>query len=254
MKLVDTHCHLDYEGYGDSLDKVINESKELDFVINVGCCVESSKANLELAEKHDFMYSSVGVHPNYSKDFTNSDIDSLEEMLKSNKVKAIGEIGLDYYRDYVLAEKQKEAFRKQLYLAKKHNLPVIIHGRNAYRDIFEILEEKDFVDIRIIMHSYQGSYEEVEKYLDRFYISFSGMVTFKKALDVQDCAIKVPMDRILIETDSPFLTPEPFRGREKNRPILVKEIAKKISQLKNMDYDEFVKKVNVNARDAFNIK
>lgn len=254
MKLVDTHCHLDFEGYGDSLDSVIEESKSLDFVINVGFCLKSSKANLELANKHDSIYSSVGIHPNYSKDFSDRDIESLEELLKNDKVKAIGEIGLDYYRDYVLAEKQKEAFRKQLYLANKHKLPVIIHGRNAYKDIFEILEEKDFSDIKIIMHSYEGSFEEVEKYLDKFYISFSGMVTFKKAFGVQDCATKVPMDRILIETDAPFLTPEPFRGREKNRPIFVKEIAKKISELKNMDYDDFVKKVNINARNAFNIK
>ena len=216
MKLIDTHCHIDREGY-DNVEEVLKETKEeLELAINIGCCVQSSLDSKILAESNDFIYFSAGVHPNYSSDFSEKDVDALRDMLKSNKAVAVGEIGLDYYRDIVPADKQKVAFRRQLVLAKETKKPVVIHGREAYEDIVNILNEDEFKDITVIMHSYAGSYSQIESLLDRAFISFSGILTFPKAI-AKETALKVPMSKILVETDAPFLAPQPVRGR-KNFP------------------------------------
>lgn len=252
MKLIDTHCHLDLEGYPDNLEEIIEDTKQqLDKVINVGCCIPSSKANLELAEKHPFIYAAVGVHPNYCNDYNGNDEKALESMLMNPKVVALGEIGLDYYRDYVTPKKQQEVFRKQLAIAKKYNKPIIIHGREAYTDIFSILAEDEFKTITGVMHSYAGTFDEVEHLLDRFYISLSGMVTFKKATQVHEVAKKIPLNRLLIETDAPFLTPVPFRGKEKNKPSYVKYVAEEIARIKEKSFDEIVKTTHQNSLDLF---
>lgn len=254
-KLVDTHCHLDDEVYKDDLVSVIEQSsKELDFMINIGCCIDSSKKSRDLAEKNRSIYFSAGVHPNYSDRFDDKSVDELTEILQSNKAVAVGEIGLDHYRRIIPYEIQDRVFRRQLELAKDFGLPSVIHSRESYEEIYKILSEPWFEDNVVVMHSYAGIFRYVEKLLNRAYVSFSGMVTFKKNSGiVLDTLSRVPLDRILIETDSPYLTPEPNRGK-RNVPSNVRYIAKKVAEVKGLSIEKVAEITTRNAREVFNIK
>ena len=212
MKGVDTHCHINLKDYSEDFEDVIERiEKRLDFVINIGFDLKSSEESLELAEKYSFIYAAIGVHPNDALTYNDSIEKQLEEMAKNKKVAAIGEIGLDYYRDYTPKDVQKNVFRKQLELAEKLKKPVVIHCRDAYEDTINIL--KEYKNINGIFHSYSGSYDTAKLLIDRFYFSISGPVTFKNARNIKEIVEKLPIEKILIETDSPYLTPEPFRGK-----------------------------------------
>jgi TatD DNase family protein len=252
-RLIDTHCHLDEEGYEESLGAVIEETvSELSFVINVGCCIDSSRDSYELSKNHKNIYFTAAIHPNYSNSFNESSYNSLKDLLIKDKAVAVGETGLDYYRDFVSKDIQKNVFREHLRLAKELNLPVVIHGREAYEDIVEILLEKDFLDITVVMHSYAGTYENIERILDRAYISFSGMITFSKNKHMYDVVKKIPKDNILYETDAPYLSP--IRG-QKNRPIYTKIIAEKIAEIRETSLEDILNTVYINAKRVFkNIK
>lgn len=251
--LVDSHAHLEDEKYSFDREKVIEECKEeLTFLINVGSNISTSRKSIELAKKYDFIYASVGIHPHDAQSEL-SMIESLEEFSKEKKVVAIGEIGLDYYYDDPPEKFQKEAFVKQIRLAKKLNLPIIIHDRDAHGDIMNILKSEWTNDLRGVFHSYSGSVEMAFQCIEmNFYISLGGPVTFKNARKVVDVAATVPIDRLLIETDSPYLTPEPYRGK-RNTPANVKFVAQKIAEIKNMDYKEICDITAYNAEALFNI-
>ncbi len=253
MKLIDSHCHLTDKKYKEDFDEVLSKIKEkLDFVINVGYNLKNSIESTKLANKYGFIYATVGVHPNDSDTYNTLVGEELYDLISKNpKVLAVGEIGLDYYRDYVPKDVQQLVFRKQLDIAVKLNKPVVIHCRDAYKDTLDILEE--YKDVEGIMHSYAGSYESAKLLMDRFYFSISGPVTFKNAHKLKEVVKKLPIEKLLVETDAPYLTPTPFRGK-RNQPDYVEYVAKEIAELKGMEYEEIVAITNQNTKKAFKIK
>lgn len=252
--LVDSHAHLEDEKYDLDREKVIDECRnELTFLINVGSNIKTSLDSIELAKKYEFIYAAVGIHPHDAKNEFENLLD-IEKLGRENKVVAIGEVGLDYFYDEPLKEFQKQVFINQINIAKKLNLPVIIHDRDAHKDVFDILKKEWTNNLRGVFHSYSGSAEMIPQCMElNFYISLGGPVTFKNAKKTVEVAKKVPIDRLLIETDSPYLTPEPYRGK-RNSPVNVKFVAQKIAELRNMRYEEVCNITGENTARLFGIK
>ena len=245
--LFDTHAHLNFNAYKeDSLD-VLQRSLDNDvWMINVGSQYSTSKRAVEMAEKYEKgAYATVGLHPIYVRE-EEFDYERYKELTRSKKVVAIGEIGLDYKSEYAsYKEKQKEVFLKQLAFAEELNLPVIFHCRMAHADLLEILNPK----ITGVIHCFTGNLDEAKKYLDMgFYLGFNGII-FKLNLD--EVIAKTPLDKILIETDCPYLTPPPEEGR--NEPIFVKYVAGKIAKIKGLGYEEVAETTTQNAKKLFKI-
>jgi TatD DNase family protein len=250
---VDSHAHLEDEKYDKDREEIIEEcKKDLTFLINVGSNLLTSKQSIELAHNYDFIYASVGIHPHDAqKEFDK--VEEIEKLALQQKVVAIGEIGLDYYYDEPSKEFQKEVFTKQIRLAKKLNLPIIIHDRDAHEDILDILKKEWTKDLRGVFHSYSGSVEMAFQVIEmNFYISLGGPVTFKNAKKPKEVAKAVPIEKLLIETDSPYLTPEPYKGK-RNTPVYVKFVAGKIAELRGIPYEEASRITAENAIKLFNI-
>ncbi|WP_307428681.1 TatD family hydrolase [Bacillus sp. V2I10] len=253
--LFDTHAHLNAIQYKDDLEEVIDRALEegVTHTVVVGFDTETITRAIELAEKYDFIYAAVGWHPVDAIDMKDEDLKWIKELASHPKVVAIGEMGLDYYWDKSPKEIQKEVFRKQIALAKEVKLPIIIHNRDATSDVVEILQEENASEVGGIMHCFTGSLEVAKQCMDmNFYISFGGPVTFKNAKKPKEVAAQIPMDRLLIETDCPYLTPHPFRGK-RNEPSYVKYVAEQIAELREMEYAEFVRQTSDNAKRLFGI-
>ncbi len=249
----DTHTHLDDEKFDTDRDELIASFKDegLTLTVNIGANIKTSKNSIKLAEKYDFIYASVGVHPNDVGDMTESDLEQLEEWAKHPRVVAIGEIGLDYHYDEPDPEIQKVWFERQLLLAQKLNMPYIIHDRDAHADVLEIIKRVGYFNG--VMHCFSGSAEMARQVTDLgMYVSIAGQVTFKNAPKVQAVAQTVPLDKLLIETDSPYLTPEPFRGK-RNNSAYVKYTAQKIAELRGMDVAEIARITMENGKRFYNI-
>lgn len=250
---MDSHAHLEDEKYDKDREEVIEEcKKDLTFLINVGSNILTSKQSIKLAHNYDFIYASVGIHPHDAqKEFDK--VEEIERLALQEKVVAIGEIGLDYYYNDPPKEFQKEVFIKQIRLAKKLNLPIIIHDRDAHGDILDILKQEWTKDLRGVFHSYSGSVEMAFQAIEmNFYISLGGPVTFKNAKKPKEVVKAVPIEKLLIETDSPYLTPEPYRGK-RNTPVYVKFVAEKIAELREMSYEEVCRITAENAIKLFDI-
>lgn len=249
MKLIDSHCHLDNERFNGDRDEVLARIEEqLEFAVNIGYDLESSKRSVELAETHDYIYAVVGVHPTDIGIYNDEVEAELEVLAKHPKVLAVGEIGLDYHWMTDPKEKQQEIFRKQLELARRVGKPVVIHTREATRDTLDIL--KEYPDVRGIVHCYPGSYESASEIMDNYYFGVGGVLTFKNSKKLKETVEKLPMDRIVIETDCPYLTPEPYRGK-RNEPIYVEYIAQRIADIKGISYEEVVRITNENTKKAY---
>ncbi|HHV46238.1 MAG TPA: TatD family hydrolase [Tissierellia bacterium] len=254
--LIDSHAHLDDERFDKDRDSIIKSLREsgIELVINPGADVGSSIKAVALSEKYDNIYAAVGVHPHDAKDMDENTIELLRSFSKREKVVAIGEIGLDYYYDNSPRDIQKKWFREQLRLAKEVGLPVIIHSRDAAGDTFDIIKEAQDGTLRGVLHCYSGSVEMAMEYVKLgFYISLAGPVTFKNARVSKEVAKAVPIDRLLIETDSPYLAPEPYRGR-RNEPIYVRYVAGAIAEIRDMTFEELAKKTAENTKRLFGIK
>ncbi len=248
---VDTHSHIFYDRYDEDRQEIINnfENEGLDFIVCPGVDGKSSEQSVNLAINNKKIYAAVGYHPSDSDLVNNNTLDELEKLARNEKVVAIGEIGLDYYRNYKPAEIQKKALRNQMELAEQLDLPVVIHNRDSHKDMYEELKAFNG-KVRGIMHSFAGDYEFAKKMMDLgYYISISGVVTFKNAPDLREVVKQVPNDYLLSETDSPFLAPSPYRGK-RNQPAYVKYVVEKIVEVKNQDIREQL--VN-NAKTIFNI-
>lgn len=247
--MIDTHAHLlSFK----NIDEIVNsmESDELEYIVNIGTTLKDSKKGIKLAEKYDRVYTTVGIYPEFSKSVKEEDLKEIEELAKHEKVVAIGEIGLDYHRDDYDKESQKNLFISQLEIADKLGLPFCIHCRNAADDVYEILSEhKHLIRNGGLMHCYSEGKEYIEKFLSLgLYISFSGAITFKK--NDRSYLKDIPLDKILVETDAPYLSPEPFRGKE-NVPERVRVTARKIADELKIDYREFEKQVVKNAKTFY---
>jgi TatD DNase family protein len=253
--LFDTHAHLNADQFEEDREEVIQRALDegVSHIVVVGFDRKTINGALELAERYDFIYAAVGWHPVDAIDMTEEDLKWIEELASHPKVVALGEMGLDYHWDKSPKEVQQEVFRKQIRLAKKVNLPIVIHNREATEDVVSILEEEDAGEVGGIMHCYSGSLEIAKRCMDmNFYISFGGPVTFKNAKRPKEVAAEIPMDRLLIETDCPFLSPHPLRGK-RNESSYVKYIAEQIADLKGISIEEIAQKTSDNAFRLFGI-
>lgn len=253
--LFDTHVHLNDAAFNEDLEEVIKRAKENDVskMAVVGFNRPTIERALELAEQYDFIYLILGWHPTDAIDFTDADLDYLRELTKHPKMVALGEMGLDYHWDTSPKEVQFEVFRKQIRLAREVKLPIVIHNREATEDIIQILKEEKAEEVGGIMHCFGETVEVMEACLAmNFYISFGGTVTFKNATLPKIAAEAIPIHRILIETDAPYLAPHPNRGK-RNEPAYVKLVAEKIAELKEMKYEEIARATMDNAEKLFRI-
>jgi len=256
MKFVDTHAHISMSLFNDDIDNIIKRMDEvnMDFLVIPSVDLESSIISIEFAKRNPSkFFVGIGFQPEEVPKWKDEDYSKLFDLAKNKSVVAIGEIGLDYYWDTSTKEIQHKVFRKHINLAKELNLPLILHNRNAHEDIINILKEENAQTVGGIFHCFSGDYEFAKQCLDLgFYISFAGNITFKKAEDLREVAKNIPLDRILIETDSPYLTPMPYRGK-RNEPSYVKYVAEKIAEIKNISLEEVAEQTTKNAYNIFKI-
>lgn len=254
-QMIDSHAHLDEERFDEDRDEFIKSLKEnaISYVINPSSDMETSRRVVELSNKYENIFAAVGIHPHDAEGFKEDDLDELRELSKDERVVAIGEIGLDYYYDNSPRDIQKEVFRKQLELSHELDLPVIIHTRDAMGDTYDILKEFEG-RVRGVMHCYTGSVEMAEKFMKLgFYISIAGPVTFKNAVNVREMAKQIPLERLLIETDSPYLAPVPNRGK-RNDPTNVRYVADMLANLKEIQIDKIIEHSRENTVELFSLK
>ena len=252
---IDTHAHLFYPNFENDLDEVIQRSKSagVDYIIVPGTDIATSIKAIELADKYDFIYASVGVHPHDSKDWDESYIPKLEEIAKNKKVIAIGEIGLDYYYDFSPREKQLKSFENQIELALKLKLPIIVHNREANDDVMAIIRKYKNSGLKAQFHCFAGSVEDARELVEmHHFISFPGNVTFKKADSIRNVVSRIAVENLLLETDCPFMTPVPHRG-ERNEPAYVKLIAEKIAEIHHLSAEDVGRTTSYNAHKLFGI-
>lgn len=253
--IFDSHAHYDDEEFDNDRDEIINSLKENNVaaVLNCGASLEGSFATVELTKKYDFFYGAVGIHPEFANIINEEVIGNLREMTKYDKIRAIGEIGLDfYYEENPAREIQKKAFIRQMELAEEVKLPVILHIRDAYSDAIDIM--KSFKNVKGVVHCFSGSPEIAKECLKLgYYIGFTGVVTFKNAKKIVDTASIVPIDRILVETDCPYMTPVPFRGKRNYSPY-IKYIIDRLSVIKGVNIKEIEEYTTNNAKNLLNIK
>lgn len=255
--LFDSHCHLNSDKFDENgIVEMIHNARDHNVVqiLVPGYDLPSSERAVELAEVWQGLYAAVGIHPNDANGVTEETYEKLCAWAKLPHVVAIGEIGLDYHWDTTPREVQFEVFRRQIRLAREVKLPVVIHDREAHGDIVRILREEGAKEVGGIMHCFSGSWEMAKECMDmNFMISFGGPVTFRNARRPQEVASKVPLDYLLVETDSPYLTPEPHRGKP-NQPLYVRYVAEKIAELKGMEFIEICKITSENAERIFQVR
>ena len=254
--LIDTHAHLVFEPLIDDIEVVLQRSIDAGVTrwITVGTNTAENRKSLEIAANHDNLYAALGIHPHYAKDATADDLAILEKLATHEKVIAIGETGLDFHYNFSEQPAQKELFKKHIDLAAKLNLPLIIHSREAFEETKEILEKQGGGIEKIVFHCFTGTAEEAKVILEKgWYISFTGVVTFKHADNVREAAKLVPLDRMMLETDCPYMTPAPMRKQKVNEPALLTHTAKFLARLKGITFEAITKATTANAKTFFNL-
>ncbi len=249
---IDTHCHLSKEDY-DDINKVISENRiaGIDKIIISGCSKNSIEESIDISELYDDVFVTIGYHPDEASQITDDDLINLDKLLNHRKIVGVGEIGLDYHYSKELVNEQKALFHKQLYLAEKHNLPVVIHSRDATEDTISIL--KQHPNVHGVIHCFSGSLETARTYIKMgFYLGIGGVVTFKNS-KLGTVIKEVGLDHIVLETDSPYLTPEPNRGK-KNSSKYIPDIAKKIAELLGVSLEKVSEKTIYNTICLFDLR
>ncbi len=255
--LIDTHCHLDMEAYQGSLVDVLDiaYAAGIHSIVTIGIDVASSQKAIRLAEKYRMVKATVGVHPHDVGKINSFDLDEIQTLIEQHRQSIVGygEIGLDYVKKYSKPDIQRHFFKIQLEIARQHELPVIIHDREAHEDILRILKDFSPFPKGGIMHCFSGNMDYARKILDLgFFISIPGIVTFKNALDLREVASKIPLESILLETDGPFLAPVPYRGK-RNEPAYLLYTALEVANLRNISLAEIAKATTENACRLFNM-
>lgn len=255
--MIDTHAHINMNCYKDRFDSLLEEIKSsgVEKVIIPGVIPADFAEIADLTDKYDMLYGAVGVHPSELKDLPADWLQQIENFISQNKIVAIGEIGLDYYwdKDEENHNLQKDVLIKQIELAKKYRLPVLIHDREAHGDCFDILSNLIHGEIPVVMHCFSGSAEFAKQCLKQgWYIALGGVVTFKNAKKMKEVAQIVPLDRLLLETDSPYLTPVPYRGQE-NSPAYVRFVAEEIAVIKELSFEDIDYATTQNAYKIFSL-
>ncbi|MFC4770790.1 TatD family hydrolase [Enterococcus hermanniensis] len=253
--IFDSHTHLNAEQFENDIPETVQRAQELGVteMAVVGFDTPTIEKSLELNQQYEGVYSIIGWHPTEAGSYTKEIETDLIQKLTLPKVVALGEIGLDYHWMEDPKEVQDRVFRRQIAIAKEMNLPISIHTREALEDTYKILKEEDIRDIGGIMHSFSGSGEWAKRFLDLgMHVSFSGVVSFKKALDVQEAATIVPIEKLLVETDAPYLAPMPYRGK-RNEPGYTRYVVEKIAELRNLPWEEVAHQTTENAHRLFRI-
>ena len=249
--LFDTHAHLDDHAFNEDRAELLESLKDQGLIMNPGCSLESSKNAIAIAEQYDFVYAAVGSHPDVADEVNERVIDEYRTLCVHPKVKAIGEIGIDYHYEDIPRELQLKAFRMQMELAREVGLPVIVHEREAHEDGMAVVRE--FPDVTGVFHCYSGSLEMAKVLVDKgWYIGFTGVLTFKNARKALEVAAGIPHDRIVIETDCPYMAPEPFRGK-RNHPGYIYRMAEKLAELWNMSAEEVAAITTANGKRLYGI-
>ncbi len=252
---VDTHIHLHFPEYEADRAEVIRRSQEagVGLFINVGTDAASSQASLSLANQYDFVYAAAGLHPHDANRATAEELDAIEKLLQEKRMVAIGEVGLDFFRDHSTREEQEEVFRRFLSLHQKIKKPLIIHCRDAYDRMLEVLEEEIPAPVRGVMHCFSSDRATMERFVEYgFYISFAGPLTYKKNDVLREACKACPKDRLLFETDAPFLPPQTARGK-RNEPAYLLETARTGAELHGVTLEELGKMTTANAKRLFGI-
>ena len=239
MMLFDTHAHMDDRAFDTDREELLSAlpGQGLTLVMNPGCSLESSRNAVRLAKEYDYIYAAVGSHPDAADEVNDAVLAEYRELCKLNaKVKAVGEIGLDYHYEDIPREIQLKAFRAQMELARELDLPVIVHERDAHEDGMAVV--RDFPEVTGVFHCYSGSAEMARQLVDKgWYIGFTGVLTFKNARKAIEVASSIPLDRIVLETDCPYMAPEPFRGR-RNDPGKIYRMAEKLAEIRGLSVEE----------------
>ncbi len=253
--LIDVHAHLEMPDFRSDLEEVIQRAKQagVEYIFTVGTEEQDWKRAVEIAQSYPSVYAVLGVHPHNASEFDDRAILLLKELCRSEKVKAYGEIGLDFYRDLSPRDVQVKSFRQQIEVAKELKLPIVVHDRDAHTEILEILKSQKAEECGGILHCFSGDYEMASACIEMgFCISIPGTITFKNAEKLQEVVRRLPLESLLVETDAPFLTPVPFRGR-RNEPSFVRYTAEKIASLKNVSFEELADATTRNARRLYGL-
>jgi len=253
--LFDSHAHIDDKRFDNDRDQVIERAREagVKYIMNPGADFESSGRAVELAQKYDLIYAAVGIHPHDANSMDDMMLQLIKAMARKNKVKAIGEIGLDFHYDFSPRDVQEKWFVEQVRLAKELNMPIIIHDREANQPVMDLLKREKAFDTGVLMHCFSGSAELARQYVKLgAYISIAGPITFKNAQKTVKVVQETPLDRLMIETDSPYLTPMPFRGK-RNESSYVQYVAGKIAEIKGISVEEVAQQTFENAKMYFRI-
>lgn len=254
-KIFETHAHYEDVKFDSDREELLASlpKQNIEYVINVGSNLETTNKSIELAKQYDYIYAAIGVHPSDVEELDESSYDVLEKAAKFEKTVAIGEIGLDYYWDKepAVQAKQREWFKRQMLLAKQHNLPVIIHSRDAAEDTMRVMKEVKAEEIPGVIHCYSYSVEMAKEFIKMgYYIGIGGVVTFKNAKKLKEVAAEIPLERILLETDCPYMAPEPHRG-ERNSSLYIPYVVEKLAEIRNISKEEIISTTNQNARKLF---
>ncbi|MEG3072406.1 MAG: TatD family hydrolase [Peptococcaceae bacterium] len=255
MNVFDTHAHLNDKAYNEDREEMIQRARQagVNLIVNIGFDLTSSRESIDLADNYDFIYATVGIHPHDAAGVEPGYLEELAEMAQHPKVVAIGEIGLDYYRDLSPRPVQRQVFLEQMALAKKLKKPIVIHDRDAHGEMMEILRKEKLGPAGGVMHCYSGSWEMAKELLVMgFYLSIAGPVTFPNARILKEVAAKTPADRLLIETDAPYLTPIPYRGK-RNEPAHILYTAAEIAKVREMKKEALAHMCAENGRRLFQI-
>ena len=253
--LFDTHAHMDDRAFDEDRQALLNSfrSQGIALVMNPGCSLFSSRNVDKLTKEYDFLYGAVGSHPDVADEVNEAVLEEYRMICKQNpRIKAIGEIGLDYHYEDIPREIQQKAFRMQMELARELNLPVIVHERDAHEDGMKIVEE--FPDVKGVFHCYSGSYEMAKWLVARgWYIGFTGVLTFKNARKAVEVASQIPLDRIVLETDCPYMAPEPFRGK-RNDPGKIYRMAERLAEIRGLSVEEIQRITTENGKKLYRIQ
>jgi len=256
MMLIDSHAHLEMPDFKRDLEQVIQRAKEsgVGYIFTVGTEKNDWKRALEIADSHPSIYAILGVHPHNAKEIDDETYRELKEHCRNGKVKAYGEIGLDFFRNLSPRDIQLKRFREQIGLAKELGLPIVVHDREAHQETLEILKSEKAEECGGIIHCFSGDYEMARACMDMgFYISIPGSITFKNAEGFREIVNRIPLESLLVETDAPFLTPEPFRGK-RNEPSYVRYTAQKVAGIKKISFEKVTEVTTENALRVYRLK
>lgn len=253
--IFDTHAHYDDDAFDEDRDELLSgmAAKNVEYIVNVGASMASSKRSIALAEKYPFIYAAVGVHPDEVGELDDEKFEKLREWTTHEKVKAVGEIGLDYYWDKEKHDLQKHWFMRQMELAHEVNLPIIVHSREAAKDTLDMIIAAKPLDLSGIIHCYSYSVEQAREYLNMgYYIGIGGVLTFKNAKKLKEVAEYAPLSRIVLETDCPYLAPTPYRGK-RNDSSMIAYVAEELAAIKQMPVEEVLRITNENGKKLYHI-